>query len=43
MLDAPGYPKAYIETSGFRIELSNASLSENGVEGIFRITRREQA
>lgn len=29
MLDAPGYPKAFIETSDYRFELENAVLSDD--------------
>lgn len=42
MLDAPGYPKAYIEREGVRFEFSNASLSDNGVTAqVFILTPKK--
>lgn len=32
MLDAPGYPKAFIETENYRLELDSAELNENSVQ-----------
>ena len=32
MLDAPGYPKAFIETKDYRIEFDSAELNENSVQ-----------
>lgn len=43
MLDAPGYAKTYADVSGFRIEFTNARLSENGVAGNFTIKRKDQS
>lgn len=31
MLDAPGYPKAYIEVGGMRLEFSRAKMTKDGV------------
>jgi methionyl-tRNA formyltransferase len=38
MLDAPGYPKAFIDIEGMRIEFSNAELQDGAVRttAIFR-------
>lgn len=37
MLDAPGYPKAFIETEDYRIEFDSAELSESSVQASCRI------
>lgn len=42
MLDADGYPPAYIETPFFRFEFSRASLKADGVVADVKITRRTE-
>lgn len=39
MLDADGYPRAFIEASGFRFELSDAELDHNGLRATVRMRR----
>lgn len=39
MLDAPGYPRAFIEHEGWRMEFGEAELSGEAVEARVRITR----
>ncbi len=38
MLDAEGYPKAFVEQGGFRYELSDATLGEEGLEAVVKVT-----
>jgi methionyl-tRNA formyltransferase len=40
MLDAEGYPKAFIETEHFKFEFSRASLKSDGIIGDVKITKR---
>jgi methionyl-tRNA formyltransferase len=41
MLDAPGYPPAFIETANFKIEFNRASLKNDGsIEANVRITKK---
>ena len=40
MLDAPGYPRAFLEAGSWRFEFDNASLDDDEVEARVRITRR---
>jgi methionyl-tRNA formyltransferase len=40
MLDATGYPAAFVETEAFRFELSGASLDANAVTAKVRIVRK---
>jgi methionyl-tRNA formyltransferase len=40
MLDADGYPNAFIETAAFRFSFSRASLSSEAVVAEVKITRR---
>ncbi len=44
MLDAEGYPKAFVEQGGFRYELSDATLGEEGLEAVVTVTsiRKEE-
>ena len=42
MLDAEGYPRAFVEVDGYRIEFSRASLRHDGVLADARITRIER-
>ncbi len=39
MLDAEGYPPAYLEWNGFRFTFSNAHLRHNHLEGHFKVTQ----
>ncbi len=41
MLDAEGYPKAFIETDFFRFEFSRASLKANGILADVKITKKK--
>lgn len=41
MLDADGYPPAFLETGSLRLEFGGASLRPDAVEAIVRITRRK--
>lgn len=43
MLDAEGYPPAFLETDALRLELKSARLCGDGVEATVRITRRADA
>ena len=43
MLDAPGYPKAFIEVNALRIEFNRAALTSEGVVADARITVKEKA
>jgi len=43
MLDAPGYPKAFIEVNALRIEFNRATLTSEGVIADARITVKEKA
>ncbi len=38
MLDAEGYPKAFVEQGGFRYELSDATLEQGGLEAVVKVT-----
>lgn len=40
MLDAEGYPKAFLETDHFRFEFSRASLKKDGIIADVRITEK---
>ena len=40
MLDADGYPKAYIETPSMHLEFTNAKINDDCVEAIVRIRRK---
>ena len=40
MLDADGYPSAFVEVGGFRFEFSRASLRHDSIVADVRITRR---
>jgi methionyl-tRNA formyltransferase len=40
MLDAEGYPRAYLQTEYFRLEFSHAQLQTDQVEATVRITKR---
>lgn len=40
MLDAPGYPYAFLETSNLRLEFSDAELAEDGTIARVKITRK---
>ena len=40
MLDADGYPPAFIETDSLRLEFTNATLHADHVEATVRITKR---
>ncbi len=40
MLDADGYPKAFIETKHFRFEFSRASFKSDGIIADVRITKK---
>lgn len=42
MLDAEGYPRAYIEQNGFRYELRNASMSGETLIAEVRISKAEE-
>ncbi len=42
MLDAPSYPKAYIETGGLRLEFSNAGLKNGVLNADIRIRHSEK-
>lgn len=42
MLDAPGYPRAFIEIGQFKLELSGAQPSSDGLRGNFRIFKRDE-
>ncbi len=37
MLDAPGYPRAFLEMNGYRIELEKAHRTAEGIQGGFKI------
>jgi len=41
MLDAEGYPKAYIEFDNFKIEFSEVSMKSNKLTGRFEVTNNE--
>lgn len=41
MLDADGYPRAFVESNGFRFEFSQASLRPDRVDAAVTITRAE--
>lgn len=43
MLDAEGYPKAFLETQCFRLEFERASLKEGEIIADVRITRKREA
>jgi len=40
MLDADGYPKAYIETENFRFEFTNSTLNEEDISAHVRIIKK---
>jgi methionyl-tRNA formyltransferase len=40
MLDAEGYPKAYLELDGIRIEFSEVHLKSNKLVGRFEVTKK---
>jgi methionyl-tRNA formyltransferase len=40
MLDADGYPKAYLENSSFRFEFSQSELKNDSIEGHVRIIKK---
>ncbi|EQA36702.1 formyl transferase domain protein [Leptospira inadai serovar Lyme str. 10] len=40
MLDAPGYPKAFIDLGEFRIELSEVFIKQEGLKGTFEIRKK---
>jgi len=40
MLDAEGYPKAFLETEYFRLEFSRASLKKDGIIADVRISKK---
>lgn len=40
MLDAPSYPKAFIESNGIRIELSKAKLKNHQIIGRFQLCKK---
>ncbi|TGK17548.1 methionyl-tRNA formyltransferase [Leptospira fluminis] len=42
MLDAPGYPKAFIDMGEFRIEFSEALLKQDRIKGTFEIRKKSQ-
>ena len=43
MLDAPGYPKAFIETDDYKIEFNSAELNDKSVQASCRIVlKRDQ-
>ena len=39
MLDAPDYPKAFIDLHNFRIEFSDVLMKEEGLKGTFEIIK----
>ncbi|WP_244247612.1 formyltransferase family protein [Leptospira yasudae] len=39
MLDAPGYPRAYVRLGGYKIEFSKVFRTEDGLQGIFNIKK----
>lgn len=41
MLDADGYPKAYLELDGFKLEFSRAALKQGRIEADVVITKKE--
>ncbi|MGB5965964.1 MAG: methionyl-tRNA formyltransferase [Sulfurimonadaceae bacterium] len=41
MLDAEGYPKAYLELDGIRIEFSEVNLKNNTLDGRFEVIENE--
>jgi methionyl-tRNA formyltransferase len=41
MLDADGYPRAFVEMGDFRLEFSDAELKPDAVDATVRITRRK--
>ena len=41
MLDAEGYPKAYLEIGGFRYEISRPALKSDEILADVRITKLE--
>ncbi len=43
MLDAEGYPSAFLETPGFKIEFSNAKLEKGGVLATARIKAKSES
>ena len=40
MLDAPDYPKAFLEAAGFRLEFSDAVMSETSIDAKVKISKR---
>ena len=42
MLDAEGYPQAFIDINDFRLEFSRASLKTDKIFADVRITRRDK-
>lgn len=42
MLDAPDYPKAYLDLDDFRIEFSEVLVKEDGLKGTFEIKKRNK-
>lgn len=40
MLDSPGYPKAFLETSNFRLEFANSSYNKDMIEAHVRIFKK---
>ena len=41
MLDAEGYPKAYLELDGIRLEFSEVNLKNNILVGRFEVIENE--
>ena len=41
MLDAPSYPKAYIELDNLKIELSEVIIKDGKLEGRFEVSKDE--
>ncbi len=39
MLDAPGYPKAFLKIDSFKIEFFNADFNEDKISGTFEVKR----
>ena len=41
MLDAPGYPRAFLDLNEFRVEFSEVMVKEEGLKGTFEIKKKE--